>query len=170
MTPPRGDELSPRAAAPQALSDSATGPSYPAQRLATARAGLNRATTDSCCGRRRFGQWLNRSRRVLLTLTLVWVVGVFDLGYTLSEWGTQDFVELNPLAVKLLSGSAHLMATFKFGLLGLGTLILLALRRHAVAELACWFLFAVQTYIAVRWFAYFDCLARDHVNPLIAVH
>lgn len=116
---------------------------------------------------RRFGRWLNRPRRVLLTLAAVWVVAVFDLGYTLAEWGTVDFVEMNPVAAKVLSQSVRMVFVFKFGLLGAGTLILLLLRRHAVAELGCWFLFATMLYVAVRWYSYFDCLLHDYVNPLI---
>ncbi len=116
---------------------------------------------------RRFGQWLNRPRRVLLTLFAVWVVCVFDFYFTLSEWGQAHFIEMNPLAVYLLSKSPHLVAWFKFGLLGLGTVILLSLRRHRVAEYACWFLLAAELYLAVRWFAYYDSLSSGQTNPLI---
>ncbi len=116
---------------------------------------------------RRFGHWLNRPRRILLTLGLVWVAAIFDLGFTLAEWGTADFVEMNPLAARLLAGSAHLVVAFKFGLLGIGTVILLALRRHGLAELACWFLLVSKVYVALRWYSYFDCVLHDYVNPLI---
>lgn len=115
----------------------------------------------------KFGAWFNRSRRVLLTLAAVWVIAVFDLGYTLAETGTQDFFELNPLAARLLGGSIHSIIAYKFGLLGFGTLILLAVRRHAIAELACWFLFVSKLYVAIRWYSYFDCLLHDYVNPLV---
>lgn len=115
----------------------------------------------------KFGAWFNRPRRVLLTLAAVWVIAVFDLGYTLAESGTQDFFELNPLAARLLGGSMHSIIAYKFGLLGFGTLILLALRRHVITELACWFLFVSKLYVAVRWYSYFDCLLHDYVNPLV---
>jgi len=114
-----------------------------------------------------FGGWLNRSRRVLLTLAAVWVVGIFDLGYTLAEWGTSDFAEANPVAAKVLSQSVRTAVLFKFGLLGVSSLILLAVRRHFIAELGCWFLFVTMMYVAIRWYCYFDCLVRDYVNPLI---
>ena len=110
---------------------------------------------------------MNRSRRVLLALTIVWVVSIFDLGYTLSEWGTNDFVELNPLAAKLMSAPGHLVVVFKFGMLGVATLILLALRQHRVTELACWLVVAAKLYLAVRWFVYFDCLLYGYVTPLM---
>lgn len=118
--------------------------------------------------RRWFGAWLNRPRRVLLALAAVWVISVFDLGYTLAEHGESDFVELNPLAAHLLRGPAHNVMAYKFGLLGLATAILVGLRRYAVAELACWFLLAVKVYVALRWLSYFDCLLRGYVDPLIA--
>ena len=117
--------------------------------------------------RPKFGTWFNRSRRVLLTLAAVWVVAIFDLGYTLAESGTGDFVEANPLAAKLLAGPTHVIVVYKFGLLGLGTAILLALRRHAVAELGCWFLFVLKLYVALRWYSYFDCVLHGYVNPLL---
>lgn len=119
--------------------------------------------------RRRFGQWLNRPRRILLTLMLVWVVHVFDLGFTMAQWGTYEFVELNPLAARIVDGPAHVLAGFKFGLLGIGTVILLSLRRQPVAELACWFLLATTLYLAVRWYVYFDCLINGQSNPMIEV-
>lgn len=117
--------------------------------------------------KRGFGTWLNRPRRVLLTLGAVWAISVFDLGFTLAEWGTSGFVELNPIAAGLLSGPPHAVAAFKFGLLGVGTLILLALRRYAVAELGCWFLLAVKVYVAVRWYAYFACLLQGSRNLFV---
>lgn len=119
--------------------------------------------------RPKFGTWFNRSRRVLLTLAAVWVVAIFDLGYTLAESGTPDFVEANPLAAKLLAMPTNVIVAYKFGLLGLGTAILLALRRHAVAELGCWFLFVLKLYLALRWYSYFDCILHGYVNPLVRV-
>jgi hypothetical protein len=115
-------------------------------------------------------RWFNRPRRVLLTLALVWVISVFDLGFTLLESNSGYFVELNPVAERLLSGPVYTLAAFKFGLTGLGTIILLCLRRHSTAEWACWFLLAVKVYVAIRWFAYFDALAHGHDSPLLQVH
>ncbi len=117
--------------------------------------------------RRSFGVWLNRSRRVLLTLALVWVVAIFDLGFTLLEWGGQQFTELNPVAASVLGGPTQLVMAYKFGLLGLSTTILLALRRHAVAELACWFLLTLKVYVAARWYVYYVCVLHDKLNPFI---
>ena len=114
------------------------------------------APAEQCTpARLRFGSWLNRERRVLLTLAAVWVVGVFDYVFTLLEASTGYFVELNPVAARLLGGPDHVIAAFKFGMLGLGTVILLSLRRHLFAEMACWFLFAAKLFLAIRWRAYY---------------
>lgn len=116
---------------------------------------------------RRFGAWLNRSRRILLALAIVWVISIFDLGYTLAEKGTGQFVELNPLAEKLLNGPDHTVVFFKFALLGLSTVIILALRRYRITELACWLMVVAKVYLAVRWFTYFDCVLHGYTSPLI---
>ncbi len=115
------------------------------------------------------GSWLNRSRRVLLALTAIWVVAVFDLGFTLSESATPEFVELNPVAAPLLSGPNHHVMFFKFGLLGGASIILLSLRRHLVAELGTWFLMATMIYVGVRWYLYYDGLLTGNVNPFIEI-
>lgn len=92
---------------------------------------------------------------------------MFDLGYTLMEWHSPNFVELNPLAARLHDQPGHVLALFKLAFLGTGTVILLALRRHTVAELACWFLLATKVYLGVRWFAYWDCLVHGHSESFV---
>jgi hypothetical protein len=114
-----------------------------------------------------FGAWLNRPRRVLLTLAAVWIIGVFDFVFTLLEFGTHGFVELNPLAARLLAGPDYVVAVFKFGLLGFGTVILLALRRRAITELACWLLLGTKVYVAIRWYMYYVFLMDSSSNPFI---
>ena len=131
--------------------------------------GVRDQTSGEDIPRPKFGTWFNRPRRVLLTLAAVWVVAIFDLGYTLAESGTQDFAEANPVAAKLLAGPARTIVAYKFSMVGLATAILLALRRHAVAELGCWFLFALKVYVALRWYSYFDCVLHGYVNPLLRV-
>jgi hypothetical protein len=114
--------------------------------------------------RRRFGAWLNRSRRILLALAIVWVISIFDLGFTLAEWGTKEFVELNPLAASLLSRPGNAVIVFKFAMLGIATCIVLLLRRYRVTELACWLMVAAKLYLAVRWLVYFDCVLHGYTT------
>lgn len=143
--------------------------SQTAERLVVARARVLTTSDAPTSSWRGIGRWLNRPRRVLLALAAVWVVAVFDLGFTLCEWGTMSFVEVNPIAARLLNGPVQTVVTFKFGLLGIGTLILLGLRRHFVAELGCWFLFASKVYLAIRWYIYYDCIFRGYIDPLITI-
>jgi hypothetical protein len=152
---PPGD-LAANAATPRRPSITATADAY-----IRARNQLITAGTPH-----RFGGWLSRPRRVLLALTAVWVVAVFDFGFTLYEWGSADFIELNPVAAQILSGPPYAITIYKFGLLGIGTAILLLLRRHSVAELASWFLVAMKVYLAARWLDYYDVLLGQSGDPL----
>ncbi|MGD8453136.1 MAG: DUF5658 family protein [Phycisphaerae bacterium] len=99
---------------------------------------------------------LSRAQRVLLVLLAVWILNVFDLGFTLHQARTLHFIELNPLAAKLLNHPPLVLFAYKFSLLGLGTAILAWLRRHAIAELGCWLLLASYLYVAVRWHVYYE--------------
>lgn len=136
------------------------------RRLTAARAAVAR-TEKARSIRWSFGSWLNRSRRVLLAVAGIWVLGAFDLLFTVAEWGGHNFVEVNPLARHLLDRSDNMIAVFKFGLLGVASVILLLLRRTTIAERAAWFLLAAQFYVAVRWFVYYDCTVRGMSNPLV---
>ncbi|QOJ15664.1 MAG: hypothetical protein HRU75_13885 [Planctomycetia bacterium] len=113
--------------------------------------------------------WLERPRRVLLALTTVWVLHLFDLCFTMRESQELHFVELNPIAAKLLAGPEHWIISYKFALVTLGSAILLLLRRHSITELASWFLAAVSVYVAARWYVYFQCLIDDRYSPFVAI-
>lgn len=104
-----------------------------------------------------------RSRRVLLLLVGMWALNAFDYGFTWAAHEHVDFVELNPFAAPLMSGSWVLVALYKAGMTLVGTLILISLGRYAVAERACWFLLIVYAYVSVRWYVYFHTVAEDAV-------
>src|ERR1051326_2600361 len=87
---------------------------------------------------------LARTRRVWLLLAAVWVLHTFDLKFTMAEAATNHFEELNPIAAKLIGYPEVALVVYKLGLLGIGTGILLYLRRHSVAELGCWFLLSAS--------------------------
>jgi hypothetical protein len=106
-------------------------------------------------GRGRF----TRAHRVLLLLVAVWVLHTFDLKFTMAESTQSHFVELNPIAARLIGGPEVSLVVYKLGLLGFGTAILIYLRRHSVAELGCWFLLSASFYVGARWFVYYECLA-----------
>jgi len=117
--------------------------------------------------------WLNRPRRVLLVLAAVWVVNIFDLGYTLLESLHSQFVELNPLAAELMERQPELLIFYKAGLLAPSSLILLIHRRKRATELACWLLLGAYLYVGLCWALYYEqrllCLddPATNIDPLI---
>ena len=100
-------------------------------------------------------RWLIRPRRVLLLLAAIWVLNVFDLGYTLLEATQHHFVEMNPLAAGLIHAPTPLLVAYKASLVIVGSLVLLVFARHSTTEWACWFLLAVYVYVGLRWYLYF---------------
>lgn len=109
---------------------------------------------------------LTRPRRVLFVLAAVWVLNIFDLGFTMVAHVHGHFTELNPIAAGMLSGPWYHVAAFKFVTLAAGTIILLVLARHKVAELGSWLLLATYVFVAARWYRYFGDMLDD---PLIAL-
>jgi len=114
-------------------------------------------------------RWLTRPRRVLLLLSAVWVLNIFDLGYTLLESLHCGFVELNPLAARIIGGAPEALVLYKTGLLTVSTAILLGYRRHRVAELGCWFLLVVYLYVAVCWCLYYHQRLAALEDPAVNV-
>ncbi len=103
-------------------------------------------------------RWLTRPRRILLLLGAVWVLNVFDLGYTLLEATRGTFVEMNPVAAPMLAAPTFVLVIYKAALVTASSAILLLLRRHRVAEVGCWFLLGVYLYVAARWILYYEDL------------
>ena len=112
---------------------------------------------------------------MLLALASIWVINLFDLGYTLLESLYNGFVEMNPVAAGLIGGDPHMLVAYKLGLLGSSSAILLWYRRHRVSEIGCWFLLVVYLHVAVCWCLYYEqrllCLDDPAVNmdPLIGL-
>ncbi len=104
----------------------------------------------------RYLRWLTRSRRIFAGLALVWLFNILDLRFTLLECFSSHFVELNPVAAWFLGGSIGGVVAYKFALVGLGTTIMLCLRKHPVAELGTWLLLGLYVCVIVRWSVYFE--------------
>ena len=121
-------------------------------------------TVDPLRRRPVFG-WLVRPRRVLLVLAAMWVLNLFDLGFTLIEAGRSHFHELNPVAARFLTQPSYVLAAYKAILVGLGSTILLALARHRIAEVTAWFLLGVYIAVAVRWSIYYKHLNNTVPDP-----
>jgi hypothetical protein len=114
-------------------------------------------------------RWLTRPRRILLLLGAVWVLNVFDLGYTLLEATRGSFVEMNPVAAPLLAAPTYALVVYKAALVITSSAILLVLRRHRVVEVGCWFLLAVYVYVATRWILYYQDLLSGVDDPTVTV-
>ena len=83
-------------------------------------------------------------------LAVLWVLNFFDLAYTIHAHQTGKFFELNPVARGLLN-SPWALAGFKCLAVGLGSVILMSLRRHRLTELAAWLLCLAYLALAIRW-------------------
>ncbi len=84
-----------------------------------------------------------RTRRIVLVLTLIWIVGAFDLVFTL-------------IALRL--GGFHcpaILATFKFSTLALASMVLLLFSRRRFTEVGCWIVGFVHVLLAFVWLVYF---------------
>ena len=95
-----------------------------------------------------------RRRRVLLILVLIWIVGVFDLVFTLMARKIDGFHEANPLARQFID-SPGALAIFKFASLSLATVIFLLFSRRLITEIGCWFVAGVYVVLAFVWLIYY---------------
>ena len=136
----------------------------------TSVAGASRGTAGSMGPRlwSRF-RWLTRPRRILLLLGAVWVLNVFDLGYTVLEATRHSFVEMNPVAAPLLAAPTYVLVIYKAALVAASSALLLVLRRHRVVEVGCWFLLAVYSCVAARWILYYNDLMETINDPAVNI-
>jgi hypothetical protein len=82
------------------------------------------------------------------------VLNLADLAFTSLLVPTRSFVELNPLADSLL-GSLPALILVKIALVAGGTLLLLTLWRHKIAQLASWGTAVTYVFAAMWWVMYF---------------
>src|SRR5262245_33165253 len=71
-----------------------------------------------------------RGRRLLLLLIGVWLVNLFDLGFTLVACQQRLMTELNPLAQYVMSWGTPALIVYKFVLVASGSAILWWQRRR----------------------------------------
>jgi hypothetical protein len=94
-----------------------------------------------------------RSRRTLLLLTVIWILGVFDLAMTLLAVQVGDFSEANPLARGLLQNPPALVG-LKLMFLSGASVILVVFRRHVLTIIGCWVVCLVYAALGFIWFLY----------------
>ena len=95
-----------------------------------------------------------RARRVLLLVALLGIANLFDLLFTLLAAKAAHFVELNPVAARLIKNTGALVA-FKAALVLFGVVVFVRFRRHRLTELACWGLGGLYASLAGRWWVYY---------------
>jgi hypothetical protein len=96
-----------------------------------------------------------RTRRTVELLTIVWVLGLSDLFFTIWAHRFTAFKELNPIASMLLQHHfVASLAVFKVLLTAMGTAIFWFLRKHTRSEIALWAVMFVYVALMVRWSDY----------------
>lgn len=96
-----------------------------------------------------------RSRRVILLLATLLVLGLADLHLTIHHHATIGLEELNPIGAYLLnSEQIGSLVVFKLASLCVAVGVLLAVRKHAVGEVSTWLAFAIMVALTLHWHQY----------------
>jgi len=97
----------------------------------------------------------DRPFRVVLLLSIAWVLGITDLAMTLTYLMNIGMFEGNPMARWVIAaGSPYLLAGFKLATMVLSSAILLWQRRHWQGEIGAWIAVIVLGRLTVHWFDY----------------
>lgn len=114
--------------------------------------------TEACCGRSlEAGGWWSqtRSTRVAFLLSVLWVLSLADLWFTLWAHRWTPFVEGNPLAAKLLgSGMIASVVLLKLTTTAAASCLFWRVREHGRAEAALWLVIAGMVVLALLWKQY----------------
>jgi hypothetical protein len=108
-----------------------------------------------------------RTQRTIELITIVWLLALSDLFFTIWAHLFTPLKELNPLANELLQhhriGS---LAVAKILLTALGTAIFWFLRKYSRAEISLWAIMFIYVALTVRWSDYtVQVLALGTVMP-----
>jgi hypothetical protein len=102
---------------------------------------------------------VQRARRVLLGLFVLWSLSMFDLALTIAMMRGSGMIELNPLAraIVQLDGSTSTLASWKILSTLLSSVILFSLRGTWTAEIGTWICVATLGFTALAWVRYLGC-------------
>jgi hypothetical protein len=98
-----------------------------------------------------------RTRRVALLLAIVWIVGVFDLTFTILARQIGNFEERNPVAAKVVNATG-LLVVFKLATLAVSSAIFWKYRNCLLTEVSCWAVCAIHIILAFIWLDYYTGL------------
>lgn len=97
----------------------------------------------------------SRPYRVVLLLTIGWVLGIADLAMTLTYLMNVGMFEGNPLARWVIAmGSPYIVAGFKLTTMVVSSSILLWQRQRWQGEVGAWLAVIVLGRLTVHWFDY----------------
>ena len=96
-----------------------------------------------------------RSRRVMLLMAVLVVLGIGDLALTITHAFSIGMDEVNPLGAYLIRSKSILGLTlFKLGSIGITVGLLLKVRHRRFAEAASWMLAAIMVSLTFHWYQY----------------
>lgn len=96
-----------------------------------------------------------REQRLTLLITVIVVLSVADLLFTLAHLHSLGMIEANPLARALIhTGDSHQLISFKLASVGIGCGCLFLGRRSARIEAAAWVCAIGLAALTVHWFNY----------------
>ena len=93
----------------------------------------------------------DRERRLFWLLIGVWIIHLFDLGFTLLAYEQRVLIEMNPLAARVLPLGSTALVVYKLTLLVFGTGILWWFRRDPFAERCAWAYAIVCVALCLCW-------------------
>ncbi|QNN24009.1 hypothetical protein HED60_17600 [Planctomycetales bacterium ZRK34] len=103
-----------------------------------------------------------RSRRVMLLMAVLVVLGIGDLALTITHAFSIGMNEVNPVGSYLIRNNSVLGLTlFKLGSIGITVGLLLKVRHQRFAEAASWMLAAVMVTLTFHWYQYNLDLAHE---------
>lgn len=93
-----------------------------------------------------------RSRRVILLISFIFVMGIADLVMTLTYMKHSGMFELNPIA-RMLAGTGEpaYLAAFKLFTMTISTVALYIGRRHRAGEIGAWLCAAILLALMLHW-------------------
>jgi Na+/phosphate symporter len=96
-----------------------------------------------------------RAFRVIALIAAIVVLSIADLHMTLMFLRGVGMSEGNPIARWIIShNSGELLIVYKLGLVALGCFLFYAARRTRLAEVGCWFCFAMLIWLTMQWASY----------------
>lgn len=110
-----------------------------------------------------------RPARVVYLVIVAWLLGLADLGITMTFLTSVGMFEANPIARFIIGlGSPAALIAFKLATMALTSWIVLAARARWQAESAAWICVAILGWLTVHWYGYME-FTRKTTNAIAVV-